>query len=1044
MWISSFAIRNPVITIVVVLALVVFGALALVFLETDEFPEVNPPVIAVSVPYPGASPQEVESELVEPLEEAFESISGVDKITSTATDGFANIIVTFVFQKDLQLASQDIRDKISETRRDLPPEIEEPVLTRFDPNLLPIVSVTLSSTRLSAAELTRLADPGLAGELRAIPGVAEVDIIGGRERQLEVQLDPSAMQAAGVGVDEVVRALRAQNLAAPVGQVKTRYQERSLRLRGRIEAPADFERVVITSFGPRKVELGDVAHIKDGAEEPRTAAFIDGEKAVGLDIVKSTGYSTTAVSERIRARIAELRRQLPAETQLRIVRDAGVRVDNSVASVQQSLLEGALLTVLVVFIFLASWRSTIITGLALPVSVLASFIAVWLFGFTLNTMSLLGLSLAIGILIDDAIVVRENIVRHMEMGKDHIRAAHEGTAEIGLAVAATTFAIIVVFVPVAFMGGIAEQWFAPFALTIASSVLVSLFVSFSLDPMLSAAWADPEVEGGAKSGLTRWLARFNKWLERQTGRYQRVVAWALRHRLAMVLIALASFGVALAMPAVGLVGSEFFPREDRSEFTIHIETPPGSSLDYTTRKAERIATLARERPEVAYTYTTVGGAESGRVDIADVYVRLVPRSQRNLSQQVIADSLRQAARRIAGTEVSLATSGFGAEKQIQVQLTGPDLAVLGELAARIAAEVRQVRGAADVGLSTRGNQPELEVRVDRGLAGTLGVDVDQVGQSLRAAFAGVEAGNWIDPQGETRDVEVRLAPEFRTSAADIGRLPLVVRRPTGEIVVLPLAQVAAVRRGLGPTQIDHLKGHRVITIGANTENRPLSEVVSGIQARLANVPLPRGYNITQGGETEDQVEVFGRILTALAVAALLMYFILVAQFRSFLDPVPILASLPLSLIGVMLALLFWGSTLNIMSMIGVILLAGIVAKNAILLIDFAKWAERDGLSRHQAIIAAGGVRLRPILMTSVAIIAGMTPVALGIGEGGDFRAPLGRAVIGGVVTSTLLTLLVIPTFYDILAGWRARLIRAARRPTGRAPRRADEERQAAE
>ena len=1047
MWVSDYAIKKPISTVVVMLALVVFGGVALFLLDTDEYPEVNPPVVSVSIPYPGASPSTVERELITPLEEAFSAISGVDEMTSVSTDGFGNIIVTFDFEKDLQQASQDIRDKMSEVRNDLPPEMEEPILTRFDPQDLPIISLTLSSEEMSPAELTRLADPAMTGHLRGISGVADVIVQGGIERELTVELRPDALQAAGVSVGEVVAALQAENLAAPVGRLTGELDERTIRLRGRPAGPAEFEQLVVAERGGRIIRLGDVASARDGAEEARSVAFYGDKPAVGIDIKKATSESTTAVAERVRAVVDELRQTLPEGVSLDIVRDAGVRVESSVEDVETSLLLGALLTVLVVYVFLMSWRSTVITGLALPVSVLASFIVVWAFGFTLNTMSLLGLSLAIGILIDDAIVVRENIVRHMEKGVDHVTAAREGTSEIGLAVAATTFSIVVVFVPIAFMGGIAQQWLGPFALTIAASVLVSLFVSFSLDPMLSASWADPELEADKRSWMSRRFERFNRMLERQTERYRHIIGWALRHRVAMVGLALAAFIGALALPATGAVGSAFFPDTDDSEFQVLLEMPSGSNLAYSQRKALAVARLAERIPEVDYTYTTVG-KEGEIVDEAAVFVRLVPKKERDRTQQEISRALRAEAAKLGGVKAALGSGFAGEQKQIQVQVTGPDLAVLAQLADRVAGEVQRTPGAVDVGLSSKGQKNELDVVVDRDLAGSLGITLAQVAESLRPAFAGIDAGDWVDPQGETREVWVRLAPESRTRPDDLESLPIVVQprgqapaamqgqvqrqapaQPAGGRSVLPLGQIADVRDNRGPVQINHLDRRRVVTVGANTEGVPLSAVIGPLTQKLERMPTPPGYRIEQGGETEDQAEVFGRMLVSLGVAVLLMYLILVVQFGSFLDPIPIMASLPLSLIGVMLALLITGSTINLMSMIGVVLLMGIVAKNAILLIDFAKHAQKQGMDRKQAIAEAGAVRLRPILMTSFAIIAGMLPVAIGGGEGAEWRAPLGRAVIGGVITSTMLTLLVIPTFYDILAGmreWFGRRVRRSR------------------
>jgi multidrug efflux pump subunit AcrB len=833
-----------------------------------------------------------------------------------------------------------------------------------------------------------------------------------------------------VSIGQVVQTLQLENLAVPVGRLEGKLEERTIRLRGRLAGPAEFEQLVVSRVGSRVVRLGDVADVEDGSEEPRTAALYNTTTAVGIDIKKALGYSTTDVSGRVLKRIRELADSLPAGAKLEVVRDSGERVKRSVGDVQISLLEGALLTILVVFVFLRSWRSTVITGLALPVSVIASFVAVLAFGFTLNVMSLLGLSLAIGILIDDAIVVRENIVRHMEMGKDHVRAAAEGTSEIGLAVAATTFSIVVVFVPIAFMGGVAEQWFAPFALTIACSVLVSLFVSFSLDPMLSAVWHDPEATGEDRSWLSRRLGIFDRMFTRLTRFYRRVIGWALRHRFIMVVIAIAAFVGALAIPATGLVGSSFFPIEDRSEFTIFVETAPGSSLEYTRKKVVAAVELARKRPEVRYTYATIGG-QTGSVDTGQIYVRLTPKADRSRHADTVAADLRDDIRRLSGVTAYMSSNGFDNAKQIQIQLTGPDFDVLNGIAEQVAAKVKTVKGAVDIGLSSKGQRPEVEVSIDRDLAGQLGVTAAALAQAVRPAFAGLDAGHWIDPDGETRDVVVRLGSQWRTRPEDLEALPIQLPQTGPEPpATIHLGQIAKVRRGVGPAQIEHIDGARVITVGANAEGRPLSAVVGEIEAAIGGIQMPPGYHRKQGGETEDQQEVFGRILIALGIAVMLMYFILVVQFGSFLEPIPIMASLPLSLIGVMLAMLVTGSTLNLMSMIGVIMLMGIVAKNAILLIDFAKQAERQGMSREAAIVEAGGVRLRPIVMTSVAIIAGMLPVAIGSGEGADFRAPLGRAVIGGVITSTVLTLLVIPTFYDIVTNWRDALIRRLRRKKG--------------
>jgi HAE1 family hydrophobic/amphiphilic exporter-1 len=1034
MFISDTAIKRPVLTIVAMLLFVVFGLVALVQLDTDEYPEIDAPVVVIAIPYPGASPDVVEREVIDPIEEVISGISGVDKMTSNSLDSFANIIVEFDFSKDPRLASQEVRDKISEIRNELPMEMEEPILTQFDPADRPIMSLTLSSPGLTGAELTRIADPDITRRLRAISGVASVDLVGAIERELVVEIRPRDLQATGVSVAQVVQALQSQNLASPVGRLAGQLDERTIRLKGRLDSPADFKQLVVSQSNGRIVRLGDLADVRDSTEEPRSFAAYDDESAVGIDILKSTGFSTTAVADQVRSRVTEIQQTLPAGVTLRVVTDAGVRVEDSVMGVQQALIEGAALTVAVVFLFLNSWRSTVITGLALPVSVLASFVAVWAYGFTLNTMSLLGLSLSIGILIDDAIVVRENIVRHVEMGKDHYKAAFDGTDEIGLAVTATTLSIVVVFIPIAFLGGIAGQWFKPFGLTIVCSVLVSLFVSFSLDPMLSAYWPDPHLAMERRPLLSRLLGRFNHWFDRQAERYKSVIAWALDHRFAMVSLAIATFVGALALPAMGIVGAGFVPEMDNSEFAIDIETPPGSNLAYTQLKAQEVSRIARMRPEVSYVYTSIGG-QGDAVDEGRVYVKLKPKHERTRPQAAIVADIRSDLVRLAGITSSISTGFNPGEKQIQLQVKGPDATELTRLAQAVAAEMRKVPGAVDVALSTKGQKPELDVQLDRALAGSLGVTVGQVAQALRPAFAGIDVGDWIDPSGETRDVTIRLAPESRTVVADLESLPLLVGGDNEKSI--PLGQVARVTPSIGPARIDHLDRDRVIIVEANTENRALSAVVGDTMARVQQaVTFPTGYSLSQGGETEEQQEIFTQMFIAIGVAILLMYFVLVVQFGSFLEPFSIMLSLPLSLIGVMLALMITGESLNIMSMIGVILLVGIVAKNAILLIDFAKWSEEAGMHRREALIQAGRVRLRPILMTTFALVAGMVPVALGTGEGGDFRAPLGITVIGGVVTSTLLTLLVIPTVYEILADsrdWLAARMFGSRDKTVHAP-----------
>ena len=1032
MFLSEFSIKRPVVTVVITLALMAFGWFALSHLKTNQTPDVQPPVLVLNIPYPGASPEMVEREVIDRIEDALSGITGVRDIRAYARDSIGTIVVIFEFDKNLIVAAQELRDAVGSVRDKLPTEMKEPILERVDPSAQPVMTLALSSDSIAPIELSQLAEERIARELRGVPGVALVQLDGELTREMTIYLRQAALREANVSVAEVIAALRAQNLATPVGRVEQGMSEQSIRLLGRLQDVAAFENLVVKQRGDASVRLGQVARVVDGHAEPRSLSLFNGEPAVGLSITKSRDASTITVTDAIKARLADLSQQLPPGAQLRVVFDDGQFVRASLNNVIEALSLGALLTVLTVYVFLNSWRSTLITALALPTSVLAAFIAVWVCGFTLNFMTLLGLSLAIGVLIDDAIVVRENIVRHMERGKDKLTAAREGTAEIGLAVIATTLAIVAVFVPVAFMPGMAGQWFKPFGLTVAASVLVSLFISFSLDPMLSAYWGDPDAVHGRRRGVIgRGLERFNRWFDRQADGYSQVIAWALQHRMAMWGLALAAFFGAIGMIVTQSVGSSFLPESDNGGVQIDITAPSGSSLEYTRIKAEQAAALARTLPEVEYTQTTVG--TNGSVSRAQVYVDLIPLKEREQSAKDIATRLRGEIGRLVGAEYSVTDElNNGGGKPLVIRFRGPDGRRLSEIASDFATQLKRVPGAVDVGLSTQEPKPEWQVAVDRGLASSLGISMSDAANALRVAFAGVEVGDWVDPTGETRNVAVRLAPEDRLQAADLESLPVI----TAGNHVVPLRQIATVTLGKGPAAIEHFGREPTIAVMANVQGRSFGEVFEDAMKLARGLDFPPGYDLVVGGAGRDQQEVFGAILSALGFAVLLMYLILVVQFHSFLTPVAIMLSLPLSLIGVVLALKFTGATLNLMSLIGVVMLMGLVAKNAILLIDFALKKEREGMDRDAALILAGKERLRPILMTTFALVAGMLPVAIGFGEGADFYRPLGIAIIGGVITSTVLTLLVVPTFYDSFATRRDRLmawITRRQRPTSMEP-----------
>ena len=1021
MILSDFSIKRPLVVVVVTIALMLFGYFALTNLKTNQFPDVQPPVLVVNVPYPGASPETVEREILNRVEDSMSTIQGIRDIRSYARESSATIVVFFDFDKDLTAAAQELRDSISTVRDKLPTEMKEPFINRADPNAQPVMSLALSSDVLSPLELSRLAEIQIGRQLRSVPGVALVELEGELEREMTVFLNSHAMREAKVSAQEVVAALRSQNLAAPVGRVVNGLEEQSIRLQGRLKDVSEFEQMVVKQTGDQAIRLGQVADIVDGGAEQRRLSFFNGKKALGIDITKAREASTISVTDEIKAKLEEINKTLPKEVELVIVSDQGEDVAASMRNVTEALGLGALLTIVVVFVFLNSWRSTLITSLALPTSVLASFIAVWACGFTLNFMSLLGLSLAIGVLIDDAIVVRENIVRHMEMGKDNMTAARDGTREIGMAVIATTMSIVAVFIPIAFLDGITGQWFKPFGLTVACSVLVSLFISFTIDPMMSAYWHDPDHDKNIKRrGLGKVFQKFNIWFDHQAERYSRLISWALKHRKSMWSLALLSFVGALVLQGK-FGGSGFMPDTDNGALIVSIRAPSESSIDYTKVKAAQVAEITQLLPEHRYTQTTIG--VQGNITRAQVFVRLVPEKDRNRSAKEVAEEVRGKIKSLVGAEFTVSADlgggGGGDGKPLQIQFRGPETRVLEGIVMDYVEKLKKIPGAVDVGLSAQDPKPELQVEFDRGLAASVGLSMSDAANAMRLAFAGAEIGDWVDPTGETRNVFVRVRPEERATVADLEQLPLLSSK-TGALV--PLEQVATVTLGKGPALIEHLDRETMMAVTANVQGRSFCEVFADAMKLAKQIDFPPGYDLVVGGEGRDQQEVFGKIFGALGLAVVLMYLILVVQFHSFMAPVAIMMSLPLSLIGVVLALLIGNSTLNLMSLIGVVMLMGIVAKNAILLVDCARKKEQlEGMSLEESLIAAGRERLRPILMTTFALVAGMLPVAIGVGEGSGFYRPLGIAVIGGTITSTILTLLVVPTFYDSLETIKRRI-----------------------
>ena len=1004
MFLSNFSVKKPVVTIVILLMLMAVGLMALKKLKVNQIPDVDMPLLVIDINYPGASPDTVEREVLNRVEKALQSVNGIKDLRGTANEGNANMLVFFEFKKNMVEATDEVRNAIGKVRYKLPTEIREPVILRIDPAAQPIMQLALSTSSQSHAEISRIVEDQIADKFRGIPGVAQVNVNGALKRELSVLLHAQKLREVNLSVTEVVNALRSQNAAAPVGKIRGAMEDQSIRLLGRIESPAEFNQIVIKRSGNELIRLGQVATVSDGFAELTTLSMRSGKPNVGMAITRSRDASTVSVANEIRKLVAEVNKTLPEGTKLEITQDGGVEAQNSLNNVVDALIFGAGLTIFVVYVFLNSWRSTLITALSLPTSVITAFIAVWLCGFTLNFMSLLGLSLAIGVLIDDAIVVRENIVRHMERGADRRTAALNGTAEIGMAVAGTTFSIVAVFIPVGFMPGVSGEWFRPFGLTVVASVLVSLLISFTLDPMLSAYWGDPPGEHlKPKKGISLKLKQFNEWFDHQADRYGNVIAWALHHRRWMIAFAVISFFGAIFLQ-VQFGGSSFLPRTDGKTLAIDVRSPASSNLEYSRMKLEAAAVMARTMPETKATNSYVNPT-GGRI-----YVDIGKSTERKRSAQEIAIELRKRTSQLVGAEYTVLDDlSNGAAKPVQIRFSGTDSRKLLAITSDFMEKLRQVPGAVDVGLSQQDPQNELQIELDRGLANSLGISVTDAANALRVAFAGIEVGDWVDPTGESRDVAIRLAPEDRMSVSNIERLPITV---SGMNTVVPLAQIAKVSMGKAPSKIEHSDGKRTIGVSANAQGRSSGEVTADALKIAKSINFPEGYGIELDGASKDQKEVFAEMGIALISGIGLMYFILVMQFSSFTAPLAVMFSLPLSLIGVVLALLITGGTLNLMSLIGVIMLMGLVAKNAILLLDAARTLEAEGVDREEALMTAGRKRLRPIIMTTFALIAGMLPVAIGIGEGSEFYRPMATAIIGGTITSTILTLLVIPSFYD--------------------------------
>ncbi|HXX65311.1 MAG TPA: efflux RND transporter permease subunit [Bacteroidota bacterium] len=1042
MKLADVSIERPVFATMMIFALIVLGLFSYMKLNIDMFPDVDIPYVTVTTVLRGAGPEQIETDVTKKIEDAVNPVAGVDHIQSTSQEGLSIVVIQFKLEIDGRTAAQEVREKVAAARANLPTEIEDPVITRFDPASLPILTLTVSGSRSGKAITTYTKDV-IKKRLENVPGVGAVDLVGGDEREIEIAVDAAKLRAYNLSIEDVIASVGAANMEVPAGSLTNGPRQVLLRTMGKYTSMDEIRGVIVASPGGRIVHLSDVAAVSDGVKERTSLARVNGRAAVGLNIQKQSGSNTVQVADAIKAQIERMRKDLPADIEIDLARDNSTFIRDSVDDVIFDIAYGGLLAVIVVYLFLARFRPTAISAIALPTSIIASFIIMFALNFTLNVMSLMALSLAVGLLIDDAIVVIENIYRHMHAGATPTEAAKAATSEIGLAVMATTFTVVAVFVPVAFMSGIIGRFFYQFGITVAVAVLVSLFVAFTLTPMLASRWLREEDEELAPSGslLRKALYYFNHFFQILSARYQRAIAWSLRHRAVVIAVALAVFIASLAMSR--LLSSAFFPTSDQSEFTIGVNASPGSSLEQTADICARIEQVLGQRPEVTTMLTTIG-AGNDPVTKGNVLVKLVKKNRRAKGIERIMGEVRRNLAEVAGANFSIMVSQGpgGGTKPVIMSVRGDDLVTLEQLAGQVESIVRTTPGAVDVENSLETSKPEMRIRIDREKASDLGISVGQIATGIRSMVDGAVATQFTDG-GEQYDVRVRMAKEDRTSLESIRDLTIKSTKdgPNQSKILVPVTDVATIGGGSGPSKINRFDRQKEIRIDANTSTRQLGDVLGDILARTARMTLPAGYSVGVTGSGEQQAQSFVNIFIALALAVVFVYIVLAAQFESFALPFSIMLALPMSLIGAVFALLVFGSALSVISLIGIIMLMGLVTKNGILLVDYANVLRDRGLERTEALVKAGATRLRPILMTTFAMIFGMMPVAFSVNEGSEFRSPMGQAVIGGLITSTLLTLFVVPVVYSLIddlsfarmRAWVLRSLAAMRARLGQHP-----------
>ncbi len=1006
---AEICVKRPVFATMLVMALVVVGAFSYFSLGLDLFPKIDLPTITVTTVNTGSSPQEIETEITEKVEEAVNTISGIDEMRSTSVEGVSQVFITFVLEKDPDIAAQEVRDKIQLVIPDLPEESETPTVTKLDPDAAPVVSIVVSAD-MPLRELTHLADKQIKERIENVSGVGEVEIIGGREREIHVYADPERLRAYDVSIVDVANALRAQNIEIPGGRVDEGPRELTVRTAGRLTDPAQFNDIVVANKNGYSIKIRDLATVEDTAEEQRSASTLNGTPAVTLQVTKQSGQNTVAIADEVKAKLAEIKQSLPKGVTAQVTRDQSVFIKASLHSINEHLVLGSLFACAVVFLFLWNFRATVISSLAIPTSIIATFALMKAMGYTLNSMTMLSLTLMVGIVIDDAIVVLENIFRFIEEKKmPPIKAAIEGTKEIGLAVMATTLSLLAVFVPVGFMAGIVGRFMSSFGLTAAFAIAVSLIVSFTLTPMIASRWIKPHKEGEHVPDSKE--SRFYKPIDRT---YMWMLRWSMNHRWAIV--GLCVLVIISIVPLFVFVGKNFLPNNDQAEYEVVLRAPEGSTLTASQLTFDRIAKNIREElPGVEATLVTIGGGQQELVNSGSIYVKLTPMEDRDVDQFELMARTREILKRYppelrpAVQPVAAISGGGFKNADVQFVIGGTDLTKLTQYSDQLLAKMKTIPNVVDADTTLVTGKPELRAEIDREKAADLGVRVMDVASALNTLVGGQDVSTFNEGTDQY-EVRLRAAESFRVDQASVQRLTV----PSTKGGTVGLENVVKFQEATGPAAIDRLNRQRQVTITSNVApGGSQSEIIAQLQNFVKEMNVDPTYSTGLAGRSKELGKAGGYFLLAIVLSFIFMYMVLAAQFESFIHPVTILLTLPLAIPFGILSLLLTGQTVNIFSGLGLLLLFGIVKKNAILQIDHTNSLRDKGVPRAEAILQANRDRLRPILMTTIALVAGMLPLVFGTGPGAGTNRSIGVLVVGGQTLCLLLTLLAVPVFYSI-------------------------------